>query len=87
MNQDLAALRRLRPAGPPPAPPATGHFVYNLGTGKGISVLEMVAAMEKASGKAINKKLGDRRPGDIATCYASTDKAEVSVGDHVSSVE
>ncbi len=76
----LAALRRLRPEGPPPAPMATGHFVYNLGTGKGISVLEMVAAMEKASGKVISKKIGARRPGDIATCYASTDKAEAELG-------
>ena len=76
----IAALRRLRPSGPPPASGSTGHFVYNLGTGKGISVLEMVAAMEKASGKPIPKKMGARRPGDIATCYASTDKAEAELG-------
>jgi len=54
--------------------------VYNLGSGKGISVKEMVAAMEKASGLKIAVKVGKRRPGDIATCYASTMKAETELG-------
>ena len=58
----------------------TGHCVYNLGTGRGYSVLEMIAAMEKASGKPIPYTVGERRPGDIALCYASTDKAEAELG-------
>jgi len=49
--------------------------VYNLGTGRGFSVLEMVAAMEKACGHKLATKLGIRRPGDIATCYANAEAA------------
>ena len=44
--------------------------IYNLGSGKGYSVLEMVSAMEKACGHKIHYVIGDRRAGDIATCYA-----------------
>lgn len=47
-----------------------GAIAYNLGTGRGYSVLEMVKAFEKSSGKSIPYKIVDRRPGDIATCYA-----------------
>lgn len=47
-----------------------GCVVYNLGTGNGYSVLDMVKAMEKASGKSIAYKIVDRRPGDVASCYA-----------------
>ena len=43
---------------------------YNLGTGRGFSVLEMVRAFEGASGRKIPYRIGKRRPGDIATCYA-----------------
>lgn len=53
-----------------------GCEVYNLGTGRGTSVLEMVAAFEKASGKKIPLKIANRRPGDAETVYASTEKAE-----------
>lgn len=53
-----------------------GCEVYNLGTGQGTSVLEMVAAFEKASGKKIPLRIADRRPGDVETVYASTEKAE-----------
>ncbi|XP_020098586.1 UDP-glucose 4-epimerase 1-like [Ananas comosus] len=53
-----------------------GCEVYNLGTGKGTSVLEMVAAFEKASGKKIPLVMAGRRPGDAAIVYASTAKAE-----------
>ncbi|KAF3792392.1 UDP-glucose 4-epimerase [Nymphaea thermarum] len=49
---------------------------YNLGTGKGTSVLEMVAAFEKASGKKIPLVMAGRRPGDAEIVYASTEKAE-----------
>ncbi|MFC3093060.1 UDP-glucose 4-epimerase GalE [Alteromonas sediminis] len=47
-----------------------GLDVYNLGTGQGYSVLEMVKAFEDASGKAINYRIAPRRSGDVASCYA-----------------
>ncbi|WP_017445858.1 UDP-glucose 4-epimerase GalE [Gayadomonas joobiniege] len=53
-----------------------GVFTYNLGTGTGYSVLDMVKAFEKASGKTINYKLVDRRPGDVAACYADASAAK-----------
>ena len=53
-----------------------GCHVFNLGTGKGASVLELVAAFERASGKSIPTQITDRRPGDIATCYADPSKAK-----------
>jgi UDP-glucose 4-epimerase len=52
-----------------------GVVTYNLGTGKGYSVLEMVDAFEKATGKPIPYKIVGRRPGDIAVCYADPAKA------------
>ncbi|MCL2053325.1 MAG: UDP-glucose 4-epimerase GalE [Oscillospiraceae bacterium] len=54
----------------------TGTQAVNLGTGKGTSVLELVAAFEKASGKKIEYKIAPRRAGDIAVCYADTKKAK-----------
>ena len=45
-------------------------FTLNLGTGQGYSVLEMVRAFEKASGRPVPYRITERRPGDIATCYA-----------------
>ena len=54
--------------------------LFNLGTGKGTSVKEAVAAFEKACGHPINHVFGPRRPGDIAVCYASTEKAEKELG-------
>jgi len=57
-----------------------GNYVFNLGTGKGNSVLEMVAAMRKASGREIPYVITDRRPGDLATVYAATDKARDELG-------
>ncbi|KAF3793808.1 UDP-glucose 4-epimerase [Nymphaea thermarum] len=53
-----------------------GCEVYNLGTGKGTSVLEMVTAFEKASGKKIPLVMAGRRAGDAEIVYASTEKAE-----------
>lgn len=53
-----------------------GLMVHNLGTGKGSSVLDMIKAFEKASGKKVPYKITDRRPGDIAACYADPSKAE-----------
>ncbi|MBQ5423406.1 MAG: UDP-glucose 4-epimerase GalE, partial [Clostridiales bacterium] len=49
--------------------------VFNLGTGKGTSVKEAIAAFEKACGHEIRHVFGARRPGDIPVCYASTEKA------------
>ena len=57
-----------------------GTEAVNLGTGKGTSVLELVHAFEKACGKKIAYKITDRRPGDIAVCYANTDKAKKIFG-------
>ena len=53
-----------------------GVLTVNLGTGKGSSVLDIVKAFEKASGVHIEYKITDRRPGDVATVYACTDKAK-----------
>jgi len=57
-----------------------GVVTYNLGTGKGYSVIEVIAAFEKVSGKEIAYKLVERRPGDIAQCYSDTVKAEIELG-------
>lgn len=57
-----------------------GLFIYNLGTGKGYSVLDVVKAFEKASGVNIPYKIGPRRDGDIATCYSDPNKAEKELG-------
>lgn len=57
-----------------------GLHVFNLGTGKGYSVLEIVRAFEQASGKTVAYKMVPRRPGDIASCYANTDKALLELG-------
>ncbi len=54
--------------------------VFNLGTGKGTSVKEAIAAFEKACGHEIKHVFGARRPGDIPVCYASTDKARKELG-------
>ncbi len=53
---------------------------YNLGTGTGYSVLDIVKAFEKASGQKINYKITARRPGDIAKCYANPQKAKELLG-------
>ena len=52
-----------------------GLVTYNLGTGKGYSVLELVEAFSKASGVEVPYRIVGRRPGDIATCYANPSKA------------
>ena len=51
-------------------------LVYNIGTGRGTSVLELVSAFERATGVHIEYKIAPRRAGDLAECYASTDLAE-----------
>ena len=67
----VAALERLKPN--------NRIEVYNLGTGQGVSVLQVVEAFEKASGKAIPRKVVGRRPGDIASCYADASKAQAEL--------
>ena len=57
-----------------------GLYIYNLGTGTGYSVLDMVKAFEKATGKEVAYKIAPRRPGDIATCYADPKKAKEELG-------
>lgn len=61
----VAALNKIKP----------GYQVFNLGTGHGTSVLELISAFSKASGKNISYNISPRRPGDVATCYASAKKA------------
>ena len=57
-----------------------GVSVYNLGTGQGTSVLELINAFSKAAGKPIPYAIKPRRPGDIASCYASGNKALSELG-------
>lgn len=66
----VAAIEKMEP----------GISIYNLGTGKGTSVLEMVAAFEKASGKKLPYKVVARRAGDLAEIYANPSKAEKELG-------
>ncbi|NRB22192.1 UDP-glucose 4-epimerase GalE [Shewanella sp.] len=54
----------------------SGLVTYNLGTGQGYSVIDMVKAFENACGKPIKYQVVPRRPGDIAACYANPDKAQ-----------
>ncbi|XP_075460567.1 UDP-glucose 4-epimerase isoform X2 [Ascaphus truei] len=68
----IAALKKLETS--------EGCKVYNLGTGTGYSVLQMVKAMEKASGKEVRYKIAARREGDIATCYADPALAAAELG-------
>ena len=58
----------------------TGVKIYNLGTGKGTSVLELVHAFEKVNNISVNKKIAPRRPGDIDACFAACDKAMKELG-------
>ena len=57
-----------------------GVEAYNLGTGTGYSVLQIVKAFENATGVEVKYKIVDRRPGDIATCYADPSKAKNDLG-------
>ena len=65
----LKALEKLKKEG-------KGLFIYNLGTGTGYSVLDMVKAFELATGKEVKYKIAPRREGDIATCYSNPRKAK-----------
>ena len=68
----ISALKKLEQA--------SGVFIYNLGTGRGYSVLEVVAAFERACGHAVPYRIAPRRPGDIGTCYCDPGKAERELG-------
>ena len=57
-----------------------GLYIYNLGTGRGYSVLDMVKAFEKSTGKKVAYKIAPRRAGDIATCYSDPTKAKEELG-------
>jgi UDP-glucose 4-epimerase len=57
-----------------------GLHVYNLGTGRGTSVLALVAAFERVTGQAIPREIVARRPGDVAECYADVQRAETALG-------
>ena len=57
-----------------------GLYIYNLGTGIGYSVLDVVKAFEKATGKTVKYRITERRLGDIATCYANPTKAKQELG-------
>lgn len=71
----LKALEALEAAGQ-----RQGCLTVNLGTGNGYSVLEMVKAFERASGKRVPYKIAPRRPGDVAACYADPEKARTLLG-------
>jgi UDP-glucose 4-epimerase len=60
--------------------PEVNYEVYNLGTGVGYSVLQMIEVFEKVCGQKINYKIAPRREGDVAECYASPAKAERELG-------
>ncbi|MBR4467089.1 MAG: UDP-glucose 4-epimerase GalE [Clostridia bacterium] len=57
-----------------------GRFVYNLGTGKGYSVLDIIHAFEKATGVKVPYRIAPRRPGDTAECWSDPSKAERELG-------
>ena len=57
-----------------------GLFIYNLGTGHGYSVLDIVKNFEEATGKTVKYKIAPRREGDIATCYSDPTKAKEELG-------
>ena len=58
----------------------SNYEVFNVGTGKGSSVLEVIQSFEKVSGQKLNYKIVDRRAGDITSAYADTTKANTVLG-------
>ena len=71
-NGHIKALEKL-PSNP-------GVAIYNLGTGTGYSVLDVISAFEKSSGKKISYTIVERRPGDVASCYADPAKSKCELG-------
>jgi UDP-glucose 4-epimerase len=68
----LSALRRARRV--------EGVEYYNIGTGHGYSVLDIVKAFEEATGKTVPYRIVERRPGDVAACYADAAKTKTILG-------
>ena len=60
--------------------PGSGVSIYNLGTGNGYSVFDVLHAYEKACGKTLPYEIKERRAGDIATCYCDASKAKEELG-------
>ena len=58
----------------------SNYNVFNLGSGQGVSVLEAIAAFEKVSGKKLNYKIGERRPGDVIAVYSDSSKVQNALG-------
>ena len=56
------------------------YEVFNVGTGTGSSVLEVIQSFERVSGQKLNYKIAPRRPGDVVTAYADTSKANKELG-------
>lgn len=69
----IAALEKNKKAG-------AGNHIYNIGTGRATSVLELVKTFEKENGVKVDYEIGPRRPGDPAACYAGVDKAKSELG-------
>ncbi|HIU51438.1 MAG TPA: UDP-glucose 4-epimerase GalE [Candidatus Merdicola faecigallinarum] len=69
----IKALEKLEKEG-------NGLYIYNLGTGTGYSVLDMVKAFEETTGRKVAYKIAPRRSGDIATCYSDPTKAKEELG-------
>ena len=69
----VAALKNILESG-------SGTYVYNLGSGKGVSVLELVNTFEKVNGVKVNYKIAARRAGDLAEYYADPSKAWKELG-------
>ena len=69
----IKALEKLEKEG-------NGLYIYNLGTGTGYSVLDMVKAFEETTGRKVAYKIAPRRSGDIATCYCDATKAKEELG-------
>jgi UDP-glucose 4-epimerase len=69
-KRHIAAVERLK----------EGVHIYNLGTGKGTSVLQLLKAFEEANGIKVPYEIVGRRPGDIAECYGDVSKAERELG-------
>lgn len=79
-NGHIKALEKLKEMKKNPNVKEKGVLIYNLGTGHGYSVLEVLQSFEKVVGKPIKYEIKDRRPGDIAICYADTKKAKEELG-------
>ncbi|MDS1269870.1 UDP-glucose 4-epimerase GalE [Lipingzhangella sp. LS1_29] len=76
----VAALEHLDEVAPDPDTGTGRCRAYNLGTGRGLSVLEAIKAFEEASSRPVPHEITQRRPGDIAVCYADPSRAQRELG-------